>query len=43
MGIKSFVAAVNKMDLVDYNEETFQNISDDFKNLANELNVSDVV
>lgn len=34
MGIKHVVLAVNKMDLVDYSEATFQHITDDFEQFA---------
>ncbi len=34
MGIRYFVFAVNKMDLVDYSEECFKAIEKDIKELA---------
>ncbi|WIO75035.1 sulfate adenylyltransferase subunit CysN [Porticoccaceae bacterium LTM1] len=34
LGIRHFVVAINKMDLVSYREEVFQSIKSDFKNLA---------
>lgn len=34
LGIRHFVVAINKMDLVSYREEVFQTIKSDFKNLA---------
>lgn len=43
MGIKHFVYAVNKMDLVDYSQERFQEIVDQIHDLAKELNLEDVV
>lgn len=40
--IPHLVVAVNKMDLVDYSEEVFNEIVQDFKNFAHKLDVSDV-
>ncbi|MGI6033714.1 MAG: adenylyl-sulfate kinase [Coriobacteriales bacterium] len=40
MGIKHFVFAVNKMDLVGYNEVAFNQISADIKRLISEFDVS---
>ncbi|MGC2636779.1 MAG: sulfate adenylyltransferase subunit CysN [Acidobacteriaceae bacterium] len=37
MGIRHLVMAINKMDLVDWNEETFRNIVDEFHPLIAEL------
>ena len=37
LGIPNFVIAVNKMDLVDYSEEVFNNIVADFKELMSKL------
>lgn len=42
MGIQHFVFAVNKMDLVDYNEDRFSEIKRDILNLANELSLKNV-
>lgn len=39
MGIHYFVFAVNKMDLIDYNQEKFENISKSIYQLARELNL----
>ena len=40
--IPHLVVAVNKMDLVDYDEETFNQIVADFREFAHKLEVSDV-
>lgn len=42
MGIKHFVFAVNKMDLVDYSEERFKEIEKDIHELADKLGLYDV-
>lgn len=42
MGIKHFVFAVNKMDLVDYSEERFKEIERDIQELAEKLGLYDV-
>jgi sulfate adenylyltransferase large subunit len=43
LGIKNIVAAINKMDLLDYREEVFQRLYEDFLRLAEQLNLSNVV
>ena len=43
MGIHHFVFAVNKMDLVDYNEERFNEIIKDINELSESLGLQDVV
>ncbi len=43
MGIRQFVFAVNKMDLVSYNEEVFRRISDEIAALSKELNLENVM
>lgn len=43
MGIKHFIYAVNKMDLVKYDEARYNEITEDINNLARELNLADVV
>ncbi len=40
--IPHLIVCVNKMDLVDYSEEIFNNITDDFKDFAAKLSISDV-
>ena len=42
MGIKFFVFAVNKMDLVDYSEERFKEIEAQIKELADELKLESI-
>jgi sulfate adenylyltransferase subunit 1 len=39
LGIPNFIVAVNKMDLVDYSQEVFENIVSDFKNLVSKLSL----
>ncbi len=43
MGIRHFVFAVNKMDLVGYSEERFKEIEKDIRELAKSLDLYDVV
>ncbi len=42
LGIKHVVLAVNKMDLVDFNEEVFNKIVSDYKNFVSTLNIPDI-
>ncbi len=42
LGIKHIVVAVNKMDLVDYKRNIFEEIKQDFTNFAARLEVSDI-
>lgn len=42
LGIKHIVLCVNKMDLVDYREEKFEEIKEQFKTFATKLNVPDI-
>ena len=42
LGIRHVVLAVNKMDLVDYNEERFKEIAADFAEIASVLGFADV-
>ena len=42
MGINSFVFAVNKMDLVDYSKERFDEIEKQIQELAGELNLQTI-
>ena len=42
LGIPHFVVCVNKMDLVDWSQERFEEIRDDFRNFATKLEVHDV-
>lgn len=43
MGIRHFVFAVNKMDLVDYREKVFEEIQGEIRKLSEELGLKDVV
>jgi len=40
--IPHLVVCINKMDLVDYNQEVFENIKNDFKNFSSRLDIHDV-
>lgn len=42
LGIKHIVLAVNKMDLMDYSEEVFEKICDDYKKFVTRLSVPDI-
>lgn len=42
LGIKHVVVAVNKMDLVDYSQERFEEIKAEFNEFSAELNIPDV-
>lgn len=42
LGIKHVILAVNKMDLVDYKEEVFNKICDDYKAFLTRLNIPDI-
>jgi bifunctional enzyme CysN/CysC/sulfate adenylyltransferase subunit 1 len=42
LGIRHVVVAVNKMDLVDYSEERFNEIKDDYLAFANQLGLKDI-
>jgi bifunctional enzyme CysN/CysC/sulfate adenylyltransferase subunit 1 len=42
LGIRKVLAAVNKMDLVDYREDVFLRLRDDFLTLAAQLGIPDV-
>ncbi|WP_110710281.1 sulfate adenylyltransferase subunit CysN [Salinicola sp. CR57] len=42
LGIRHFVIAINKMDLVGYSEARFQEIVADYRDFADKLNVNDV-
>lgn len=42
LGVKQFVVAINKMDLVDFSEERFKQICDDYLEFAEELNVDTI-
>ncbi|MCL6268873.1 sulfate adenylyltransferase subunit CysN [Sansalvadorimonas sp. 2012CJ34-2] len=42
LGIKHIVVAVNKMDLVEYQQDVFENIRNDYLDFAESLEVSDI-
>jgi len=42
LGIRHVIAAVNKMDLVDYQQEVFEAIARDFEDLAGRLGIANV-
>ena len=42
LGIQHLVVCVNKMDLVDYNEEAYRNIVTDFKSFSSRLDIKDI-
>jgi bifunctional enzyme CysN/CysC len=42
LGIKHVVVAINKMDLVDFKEEVFENIRKEYKNFVVQLDIPDV-
>src|SRR5438270_13813024 len=42
LGIRNVLAAVNKMDLVDYQQNVFTRLEQDFLQLAKELGISNV-
>ena len=37
LGIKNFIVAINKMDLIDYSEKTYESIKQDYLNFAERL------
>jgi sulfate adenylyltransferase subunit 1 len=42
LGIKHILLCVNKMDLVDYSEERFEEIKEEFRTFSSKLNVPDI-
>jgi bifunctional enzyme CysN/CysC len=42
LGIRHLVLCVNKMDLVDYDEETFERVKDEFREFSRKLDVHDL-
>lgn len=40
LGIKNIVLAINKMDLVEYNKDVFENIITDYTNFCNSIGIS---
>ncbi len=43
LGIKHVVLAINKMDLVDYSKEVFEQIEEDYRAFATPLGITDIV
>ena len=43
LGIRNIVVAVNKMDLLDYSQETFDAIENDYRSFAEPLGFSDIL
>lgn len=42
LGIKHVVVAINKMDLVDYSQDVFERIVQDYKNFSSQFDIPDV-
>jgi len=42
LGIRHFVVAINKMDLVDYSEDVFRRISEDYLKFAAQIGIEDI-
>ncbi len=42
LGIKQVVVLVNKMDLVDFNEDVFNSITEEFKEFLNKINIKPI-
>lgn len=42
LGLKHVVVAINKMDLVDYNQEVYQQIKADYREMAKDFNIDDI-
>ncbi|WP_394174072.1 sulfate adenylyltransferase subunit CysN [Thalassotalea litorea] len=42
LGIKHIIVAVNKMDLVDYSQDVYRKIKEDYKTFAEQLDIPDV-
>jgi sulfate adenylyltransferase subunit 1 len=42
LGIRHVIVAINKMDLVDYSAEVFNNIRNEYQAFAEELNIPDI-
>ncbi|MBP6777117.1 MAG: sulfate adenylyltransferase subunit CysN [Piscinibacter sp.] len=42
IGIRKIVLAINKMDLMDYSEEVFERIVDDYREFAKHLEITDI-
>ena len=42
IGIRKVVLAINKLDLVDYSEEVFRTISDEYRDFADQIGLEDI-
>lgn len=42
LGIRHLIVAVNKMDVVNYQHQVFQQIKDDFREMVTDLNIADI-
>lgn len=42
LGIKHIIVAINKMDLMDYSQEVFQQIKADYREMAKDFNIDDI-
>ncbi|WP_375321581.1 sulfate adenylyltransferase subunit CysN [Aliivibrio logei] len=42
LGIKHIIVAINKMDLMDYSQEVYQNIKADYREMAKSFNIDDI-
>ncbi len=42
LGIKNIILAVNKLDLIDYDEKVFKEICNNFINFSNDLNIENI-
>lgn len=42
LGIKHIIVAVNKMDLVNFSQDEYRKIKEEYRNFANELNIPDI-
>lgn len=42
LGIKHVIVAINKMDLIDYNQEVYKRIKTDYRDMAKHLNIDDI-
>jgi sulfate adenylyltransferase subunit 1 len=42
LGIRRFIVAINKMDIVDFDEQVYKQICQDYSEFAAQLNVSDI-
>jgi sulfate adenylyltransferase subunit 1 len=42
LGLKHLIVAINKMDLVDYSQEVYQQIKADYREMAKDFNIDDI-